>query len=180
MHTDVAPAAIRDQAMAICRRHGLGLLSVQRQLTAAGDTVFTEAVIDLERAFGICIEMKEIWRGATVPDLVALVEAKASDVHRSTPAGGGSRSEGGGSPCGDPGALVPANLVPANDYYPAEPAAWERRTPMVGIPPLAHAVRAQRIAAKAERRRFLRRLVVEAPALIGLAAGLLFHVIAPH
>jgi hypothetical protein len=134
--------------MAICHRHGLGLLSAQRPLTAAGDTVFTDAVIHLERAFGICIEMDELWWGMTVPQLVALVEAKTSDVHRKA-------------------------LLPANDHFPAEPAPFLRRTPIVGLKPAAHAVRERRIAARSNWREVwavLKRLF-QVAALVGSTAG---------
>lgn len=139
MQTDVAPASIRDQAMRICRRHGLGALSTQRRLDEAGDTVFTDAVIALEAAFAIHIEMDEIWHGATVPDLIALVEAKASDIHRK--------------------ALWPANDDGPRLAYPAEPVPWTQRHPIVGTPPIAHAVRAQRVACRSNWR--------EASAVIG-------------
>lgn len=165
MQTDVAPASVRDMAMGICRRHGLGLLSTQRRLDEAGDTAFTDAIIALEAAFGIHIEMDEIWHGATTPDLIALVEAKASDIHRL--------------------ALWPANDgAPGRIIFPAEPAPWVRRHPIVGTPPLAHAVRAQRIANRASNWREVRAMglrMLQVAALAGSGAGVLaFLLIAPR
>lgn len=156
MQAAVAPASIRDLAVGLCRRHGLGMLSVQRPLTAAGDTVFTDAVIALETAFGICIEMDELWTGMTVPQLIALVEAKTSDVHRK--------------------ALLPANDNP----FPAHPAPFIHRTPIVGRQPAAHAVRTRRIAARAARRRFYRRMLLDLPALAGVVTALIFFLSEPR
>ena len=141
--------------MAICHRHGLGVLSSQRRLTAAGDTLFTDAIVALEATFGIDIEMDETWTGMTVPQLLALVDAKTSDLHRKA-------------------------LLPANDYFPAEPAPFIRRTPMVGIPPIAHAVRAERIAERKARRQFMRRLVIEYPASLGFFSALAFYALSPR
>lgn len=144
MQAVAAPASIRDRAFDICRAHGLGFLTAQRQVTEAGDTIFTDAVIALEAAFGIEINMDELWEGARVADLVALVEAKASDIHR-------------------------RSLMPANDDGPR----FVDRNRFIR-PPGAHAVRTARLARAEQRkakRRLLVRLVLVYPFYLGIAAA---------
>lgn len=127
MQTVAAPASIRAQAMAICRRHGLGLLSSQRTLNEAGDTIFTDAMIALEAAFGIDLDVDEVWSGATTADLIMLVEVKVADLSRL--------------------AILPAN----DDFFD------QSRRRLAPRPPAAHAVRTRRQFSRDLRRAGLRR-----------------------
>lgn len=128
MQTVAAPASIRAQAAAICRLHGLGVLSTQRTLNEAGDTMFTDAMIALEAAFEIDLDVDEVWAGATLADLLLLVEVKVADLSRLA-------------------------LLPANDDF-IDRQRSRRLSPRA---PSAHAVRARRLYGRRLRRQGLRR-----------------------
>lgn len=144
MQTVAAPASVRLQAFGVCRAHGFGLLSNERTLSEAGDAVCA-LLVDLERTFRIDLDVDEIWRDARIVDLVALVERKVSDKARRA-------------------------LMPANDDIPGQPAPFIRRGPIVA--PIAHAVRARRMAARAFGRRRDREAAVTFCVMVGVVCVL--------
>ena len=82
MHTVTTPAALQDQALAIIRLRLPDATDFKTPVMAAGGEVLAHILCDLERAFSILIDVDEVWRGATVEDLVRLVRAKVANAHR--------------------------------------------------------------------------------------------------
>lgn len=146
MQTVAAPASVRDQAFGICRAHGFGLLGLVRTPDGAGAAGYCGLLIALETVFRIDLDVDEMWPGARVTDLVALVERKVGDKARIA-------------------------LLPANDDCAGVPAPFIRRAPMFPGPNIRQVRERARRARRDRTRRTILTLVALA-AYLGGAAGL--------